>query len=112
MLARALGVSFLMSPTPGAPPFPLPVGMVVLMSAAGALAGTVAYALLGRLAPHRRSWLFPTVAVVFLLLSFAGPLTVEGADAATRAALMTMHVLAGGSTIALLTRLGRRTSQA
>jgi hypothetical protein len=108
-LARALGVTFLMSPMPGSTPSPLPVGMVALMSALGALAGTVAFGLLGRFAA-RRPWLFTVTGVAFLLLSFAGPLTVEGADTATRIALMTLHVIAGGSTIALLNRLGRHTT--
>lgn len=106
-LARALGTSFLMTFQPGAEPLVLPVVMVILASLAGAAAGTVAFALLGRFAPGQPG-LFSIVGLVFLLLSFAGPLTLESADAATRATLMLMHVVAGASTIGLLSWRGRR----
>jgi hypothetical protein len=106
-LARALGVSLVMPPIPGTAPALLPVGMVILMSVVGAVAGTVAFALLGRFVP-RGVLLFQIVGIVFLLLSFSGPLTLDATDGATKATLMLMHVVAGGTIIGLLSGLGRR----
>lgn len=106
-LARALGVSFLMPQMPGAAPTLLPLGMVVATSVLGAAAGAAAFAALGRLAP-RHVGLFPIVGLAVLLLSFGMPLSLGASDGATRATLLLMHVVAGGSTIAVLSGLGRR----
>jgi hypothetical protein len=85
----------------------LPVEMVVLTSVAAAIAGTAVAAVLGRFAPgHAR--LFPIVGLGFLLLSLAGPVTLEGTDAATKATLMLMHVVAAAATIGLLSTQARR----
>ncbi|MGI8552142.1 MAG: DUF6069 family protein, partial [Dehalococcoidia bacterium] len=109
-LARALGVSLIMPLTPGAAPALLPVGMVILMSVGGAVAGTVAFALLGRFMP-RGVPLFQIVGIVFLLLSFGGPLSLNHTNGATKATLMLMHTVAGGSIIGLLGGFGRRSPQ-
>lgn len=106
-LARALGVSFLMPQMPGAAPTPLPIGMVIAMSVAGAAVGAAAFAALVRVAP-RHAGLFPIVGLAVLVLSFGMPLSLDATDGATKATLLLMHVVAGGSTIGLLSGLGRR----
>ena len=106
-LARLLGVSFLITMMPGTDPMVLPVGMVVAMSLAGAVAGTGAFAVLRRFGA-RGLIAFRALGIAFLLLSFGGPLSLEATDAATKASMMLMHVVAGSSIIALLGRLGRR----
>jgi hypothetical protein len=103
LLARAAGVSLELPLMPGTTPALLPLGMVVAMSLAGAVVGTLAFAVLSWLAPGRR-WLFPIFGIAFLLLSLGAPLTLEATDAATKATLVLMHVVAGGSIIALLAR--------
>ncbi len=107
LFARMLGVSFLMSPQPGMEAIPLPLTMVILASIAGAAAGTLAFALLSRWTPHGPR-LFQLAGLVFLVLSFGGPLSLSSSDSATKAALIAMHVIAGGATITLLSRSLRR----
>ena len=107
LLAQRLGVSFLMSPQPGVAPMTLPLTMVILASVAGAVAGTVVFALLSRWTAHGTR-LFQLAGLAFLVLSFAGPLSLSSSDSATKAALVAMHVIAGGATIALLSRSSRR----
>lgn len=106
-LARALGVALVFPQQPGAPPLLLPVTMVIAMSVAGAVAGTAAFALFSRFA-RRGVLLFQMLGVVGLLLSFGLPLSLAGTDGATKATLMLMHTVAGGSVIVLFSRLGRR----
>ena len=106
-LARLAGVSFLMTMMPGTEPIVLPVGMVVTMSVLGAALGAIAFAALSRFGARGVS-AFRALGIVFLLLSFGGPLSLEATDAATKAALMLMHVVAGGSIITLLSGGGRR----
>ena len=86
---------------------PITLPMVVAMSAAGAVAGTFVYAVVGRLAwrPVRS---FRLVAVIALVLSLAGPFTVSGAPAAMVAALLVMHVVAAGIVVGLLTTLAAK----
>jgi Family of unknown function (DUF6069) len=106
-LARAVGVSLVMPLQPGAEPALLPAGMVILKSVLGAAAGTVAFSLLGRFVT-RGVLVFQIVGVVFLLLSFGGPLSLAATGAATKATLLLMHTIAGASIIGLLSGLGRR----
>ncbi|HLZ30696.1 MAG TPA: DUF6069 family protein [Chloroflexota bacterium] len=105
-LARTLGVALLLPLQPGAAPVLLPVAMVLGASLAGAAAAAAAFALLTRFGP-RRTRLFPIVALVFLLLSLGAPLTLAATDGATRATLVLMHLLAGGSITYLLAARGR-----
>lgn len=99
-LARALGVSFAMPFTPDGAPMVLPLTMVIGASIVGAIAAAAACLAFTRL--HERGMgLFRIVGGLFLLLSFAGPLT-SAADGATQFALLLMHVVAGISIIALL----------
>jgi hypothetical protein len=106
LLARAIGIPLELSPQPGAPPALLPIGGVVFASVAGALGGTGLYALLHRVGRGART--FQRIAFAFLLLSFTAPLTVGGADAGTRIALMLMHVATGVSIIGALTGTNRK----
>jgi hypothetical protein len=104
LLARTIGIPLELSLQPGAPLALLPIEMVIFMSVAGALGGTGLYALLRRVSGGLR--IFQMVALAILLLSFAAPLTVNGADASTRMTLMLMHVAAGVSIIGVLSRAG------
>lgn len=99
-LARGLGVSFAMPFTPDGEPAVLPLVMVIGASIVGAVAATVACLVFTRF--HERGMgLFRIVGALFLLLSFAGPLS-SGADGATQFALLLMHIVAGVSIIVLL----------
>ncbi len=86
---------------------PITLPMVVAMSAAGAVAGTLVYALVGRLA-RRPVRVFRLVSALALLLSFVGPLTIPGAPAAMVAALLVMHVITAVIVAGLLTTLAAR----
>ena len=81
---------------------PITLPMVVAMSAVGAVAGTLVYALVGRLA-RRPVRAFHLVALIALVLSLAGPLTIPGAPAAMVAALLMMHIFAAVAVVGLLT---------
>lgn len=106
LLARATGIPLELSMQPGAAPALLPIEMVVLMSVVGAVGGTGLYALLRRVGGRVR--IFEIVGFAFLLLSFAAPLTVAGAETVTRITLMLMHVVTGLSIIGVLTRAKAR----
>jgi len=54
--------------------------------------------------------LFQLLGIAGLLLSFGLPLSLAATDGATKATLMLMHTVAGGSIIGLLGGLGRRSS--
>ena len=86
---------------------PITLPMVVAMSAAGAVAGTLVYALVGRLA-RRPVRVFRLVSALALVLSFVGPLTIPGAPAAMVAALLVMHVITAVIVAGLLTTLAAR----
>ena len=86
---------------------PITLPMVAATSAAGAAAGTLVYAVLGRFA-RRPVRAFRLVAVIALVLSLAGPFTIPGAPAAMVAALLVMHVVAAGVVVGLLTTLAAR----
>jgi len=83
---------------------PITLPMVVAISAAGAVAGTLVYAVVGRVA-RRPVRTFRLVAVIALVLSLAGPFTIPGAPAAMVAALLMMHIVAAGVVVGLLTTL-------
>jgi hypothetical protein len=108
-LARAMGVALVFPQQSGTPPVLLPVTMVIAMSVTGAVAGTVGFALFSRFA-RRGVLLFQMLGVVCLLLSFGLPLSLAGTDGATKATLVLMHTVAGGSIIGLLGGRGRRSS--
>jgi Family of unknown function (DUF6069) len=110
-VARALGVSMFMPYEPGHAAAVLPLSTLITEIILGALAGTIVFALLGFIA--RQRW-FPIVGIVFLVITLAGPLglSITGtADGATVATLILMHIIAGGSIIALLNSQGRQHSK-
>lgn len=108
-IARGGGVSFRMPLKLIDPdkPVVLPVEMVILASVIGAVAGTVVFALLRRFDP-RHPRLFVVIGLGFLVLSLAGPLTLDDTGAATKWWLEVMHVVAGLTIIGLLVRSAPR----
>lgn len=103
-LARAVGVDFLANYAGPEARVGLPVPMIAVSSIVPALLGGVLYGLLRSLAPARARSVFLGIAVVFTLLSFAGPLGLAGASAGTKAALGVMHVIAAGAVVGSLLR--------
>ena len=86
----------------GQGPITLPV--VAALSAQGAVAGAVVYALICRFA-RRPVRVFRVVAVVALVLSLAGPFTIPGAPISMIVALELMHVVAAAVIVGLLTTM-------
>ena len=86
---------------------PITLPMVVVMSAVGAVAGTLVYALVGRFV-RRPVRVFRLVSAVALVLSFVGPFTIPGAPAAMVAALLLMHTIAAVTVVGLLTTLAAK----
>ncbi len=86
---------------------PITLPMVVVMSAVGAVAGTLVYALVGRFV-RRPVRLFRLVSALALVLSFFGPFTIPGAPAAMVGALLLMHAIAAVTVVGLLTTLAAK----
>ncbi len=86
---------------------PITLSVVAAMSAVGAVAGTLVYALVGRFA-RRPVRAFRVVSVLALVLSFAGPLTIPGAPAGMVVALLVMHIIAAVIVVGLLTTLAAK----
>lgn len=91
----------------GQGPITLPV--VAAMSAQGAIAGAVVYALISRFA-RRPVRVFRIVAAAVLVLSFAGPLTISDAPISMIVALEAMHVVDAAIVVGLLTTMASRKS--
>ena len=86
---------------------PMTVTPVIISSIVGVLGGAIVFAIIGRFA-RRPIAVFRVVAGVVLLLSFAQPFFISGADAGYRAGLILMHVVAAAIAVGLLTALARR----
>lgn len=86
---------------------PITLPMAAAASVFGAVAGTIVYAVVGRLA-RRPVRAFRIVAAAALMLSFAGPFTIPDAPATMVAALLLMHVVAAAVVVGSLTTLARR----
>lgn len=108
-IARGGGVSFRMPLELIDPdkPVVLPVELVIFTSVFTAAAGTAVFAVLRRFDP-RHPRLFVIIGLGFLVLSFAGPLTLDDTGAATKWWLEVMHVVAGLTIIGFLVRSARR----
>lgn len=78
---------------------------VMFASIVGITGGTIVFALLNQFSKNPIR-IFQIVAVIVLLFSFTNPLTVPDADLPFILTLEVMHIVAGGLTIALFTRLG------
>ncbi len=105
-----LNLPFILPMQPGGEPSPLPLFMVILMSALpGVLAGGVLY-VLDRFT-RRGLTIFQGVAAILVLLSLAGPLSLP-IDGGTKAALVSMHLAAAASIVGALTVLSARSGRA
>jgi protein involved in polysaccharide export with SLBB domain len=93
----------------GQGPITLPV--VAALSAQGAVAATIVYALVGRFA-RRPVRVFRVVAAVVLVLSLVPPFTITGAPISMILALELMHVIAAVVIVGLLTTMARRAKPA
>lgn len=90
---------------PGSPLEPLPAFMIIVGSIGPALGAAVLLWILGKFAP-RPLWIFWIVSLLFLILSFGGPLPLP-VDLPTKLALSLMHVVAAVAIVGLLTTLGQ-----
>lgn len=102
--ATAAGISMVGEYQPGSPAMALPFPMVLVASIMPALAATVAYFGLTRFT-GKASRIFVIVAVLFLLLSMGGPLTLASADTGTKLVLAAMHIVAAVAIAGPLSRL-------
>jgi len=93
LLLHALGVDFMIQPDPAAPAASISVPSFGVASFVPALLAGGLLMLLGRFTTKARR-AFVVIASAVALLSLAGPATIGGAGAATRVALMVMHLLA------------------
>lgn len=109
-LSKALfNLPFLVPMQSGTEPNPLPVFMVILMSAVpGVLAAGVLFGL--NRFTRRGLLVFQVVAVVLALLSLAGPLSLP-IDGGTSAALASMHLGAAVAIVGVLTAGAARQQQ-
>jgi hypothetical protein len=82
-------------------PEPLPAAMVIIASAIPALIAAMLLGLLARWA-RRSLRIFQAVAVVALLLSLGGPLTLDDVATSTRVALIVMHLVAAALIVGIL----------
>lgn len=90
---------------------PITLPIVAAMSAQGAVAGAVVYALISRFA-RRPVRVFHVVAAVVLVLSLVPPFTITGAPSSMILALELMHVVAAVVIVGLLTTMARRAKPA
>jgi hypothetical protein len=90
---------------------PITLSVVAALSAQGAVAATIVYALVGRFA-RRPVRVFRVVAAVVLVLSLVPPFTITGAPISMILALELMHVIAAVVIVGLLTTLARRAKPA
>ena len=98
-----LGIRFTLPPEMGGS---ISASVVAVMSAAGVLCAVIAYMVIGHLA-RRPIGTYRIVAVIGLILSLAGPLSVATLDTSAKLVLAVMHVAAAGLSIGLLTTLAR-----
>jgi hypothetical protein len=102
------GLEFIMPLQPGAEAAPLTVVPVIVTSVIPAIAATILFAVLGRFT-RRPILIFQIIALLFLIVSFGGPLNLP-VDAATKAGLGVMHIGAWAAIVGVLTTLGRKNS--
>jgi hypothetical protein len=105
-LAGLFGVPLEVSLTPGQPPQPLDLGMVVLATIVPALLAAGLLALLGRLT-ERPVRLFQWIAVVAFFLSLAGPVF-QAVGATATLILMLMHLIAAATIVGVFSMAEHR----
>lgn len=108
LITRGLGIPYAMPlQGPDAALEPLPASMVIIASAVPAIGATILLAILVKFLaqPIRVFWI---ITAVFLVISFAGPLTLPATVAlSTKIGLTLMHVVAWAVIVGILTTLGR-----
>lgn len=105
LLARGLfNIPMTIPMQPGAEPTVLTLPIVAIFSVVAAVGATILLALLGRFVA-RPVRVFQIIAVVFLLLSFGGPASLQVA-VSTKAILMLMHVVSAVVIVGVLAKLG------
>jgi hypothetical protein len=87
---------------PGSTPARLPAAMVAIISVVAAIAGAVLLWVLGRVT-RRPLPIFQAITLLVLLISIAGPLTLDETETSTKVALLAMHVVAAAVTVGILT---------
>ncbi|MGE0542330.1 MAG: DUF6069 family protein [Dehalococcoidia bacterium] len=104
MIAKGpLDISFVIAYRgPDTTPESLPPALVAITSAVPALIAALLLWVLGHTI-RRPLFVFQIVSAIALLLSLAGPFTLEDVSASTRVALLVMHLLAGAIIIGGLT---------
>jgi hypothetical protein len=90
---------------PGSPVMPLTAVPVIVTSALPAFGAAVLLALLGRFL-SRPHLIFMIIAIVFLLLSFGGPLSLQ-VNTGSKVVLSLMHVVAAVAIVGVLNTMGR-----
>lgn len=91
---------------PGSPPMPLPLLAIIVASTIPALGAAVLYWALGRFVRNATT-IFLVVAVVFALISLAGPMSLP-IELSTRLSLSAMHFVAGAIIAGGLVRFARQ----
>jgi hypothetical protein len=105
-ITRTLGLGYIMPMRPELPPEPLPASAVIFATVMPTIAATLFFLALGRFTkqPVR---IFLIIAVVFLLFSFGGPMTLPASvTLGTKMALNVMHVFAGVIIVGVLVQMG------
>lgn len=103
LVARAVGVDFVVDMRNGQPPMAVGIGIVLAFAAQAALLGWAALALLERFAPSRARLIWTVLALLVLLVSFAPFVTARGAPG-TLISLATMHLVVAAVLVPLLPR--------
>ncbi len=109
LVTKGLGVPYIMPlQGPDAALEALPAMMVAIASIIPAIGATILLVILGKFLanPIRIFWI---ISGVFLVISFAGPLTEPATVAvSTKIALNIIHVIAGVAIVGVLTKLGQK----
>jgi hypothetical protein len=105
-LAGLFGVALDVSLSPGQPPQPLPLGLVVFATVVPALLAAGLLGLLGRLT-DRPVRLFQWIAVVVFVVSLAGPLF-QAVGATATLILILMHLIAAAVIVGVLSTVMSR----
>jgi Family of unknown function (DUF6069) len=102
LAGRAAGVSFMLTDPGKTQHLQLVPYQIVMFTAFFALAGWGTLALLERFSRHAKA-IWATLAAATLLLSF-GPIAIEGASAATKTMLVTIHITVAVAAFTMLRR--------
>ena len=104
--SNLFGVNLMVAPQGSTELIPLPVGLVIAVTAVPAVVATILFALIGRFVP-RPVLVFRLLSAVVLLLSFGASLGLPVDVVAVKVILSLMHVVAAVTIVGFLTTLGR-----